>query len=109
VASNLGDDHALSDSASSSSDTVDDPVRLLSQMARKKQMDGRHKQHKHIDARLSAVAFIVSLHSKAGKVDAAKCRKLAIPFGPLIGRLQAGESITLDDGRVIEPHMVVGR
>jgi ribonuclease Z len=33
---------------------------------------------------------------------------LGIPRGPLYGQLQHGESITLRDGRIITPDMVVG-
>jgi ribonuclease BN (tRNA processing enzyme) len=36
-----------------------------------------------------------------------KAKELGIPRGPLYGKLQKGNSVTLEDGRVIEPHQVV--
>jgi ribonuclease Z len=39
---------------------------------------------------------------------AEKADELGIPFGPLRGKLVKGESITLEDGRVITPEMVMG-
>ncbi len=39
---------------------------------------------------------------------AEKADELGIPFGPLRGKLVRGESITLEDGRVITPEMVMG-
>jgi len=45
---------------------------------------------------------------KPGVFDLEKAQELGIPRGPLYGRLQHGEKITLDDGRVITPDMVVG-
>src|SRR5690606_15320280 len=37
-----------------------------------------------------------------------KADALAIPFGPERGKLVKGETITLDDGTVISPDMVLG-
>jgi ribonuclease Z len=39
---------------------------------------------------------------------AEKADALGIPFGPLRGKLVKGEPVTLDDGRVITPDMVMG-
>ena len=39
---------------------------------------------------------------------AEKAEALGIPSGPLRGRLVKGETITLDDGRVVTPQMVTG-
>ncbi len=39
---------------------------------------------------------------------AEKADALGIPFGPLRGKLVKGEAITLEDGRVITPEMVMG-
>jgi ribonuclease Z len=46
--------------------------------------------------------------SKPGVFDLEKAEQLAIPRGPLYGKLQHGENITLADGRVITPDMVLG-
>src|SRR5580692_10948483 len=45
---------------------------------------------------------------KPGIFNLETAGKLGIPRGPLYGKLQHGESITLDDGRVITPDMVLG-
>jgi ribonuclease Z len=37
-----------------------------------------------------------------------KAQALSIPFGPERGRLVAGETVTLSDGRIIQPEQVVG-
>ena len=37
-----------------------------------------------------------------------KARALGIPSGRLYGKLQKGENITLEDGRIITPDMVLG-
>ncbi len=47
-------------------------------------------------------------HQRPGRFDPEAARGLGIPPGPLYGRLQSGQSITLDDGRVIEPGQVLG-
>lgn len=39
---------------------------------------------------------------------AERADELGVPAGPLRGRLVKGESVTLDDGRVITPDMVIG-
>lgn len=45
---------------------------------------------------------------RRGRFDPDLARSLGIPEGPLWGRIHKGESITLDDGRVIEPSVLVG-
>jgi len=45
---------------------------------------------------------------KPGIFNLETAEKLRIPRGPLYGKLQHGEEITLDDGRVITPDMVLG-
>ncbi|KAI1714534.1 tRNA (Guanine-1)-methyltransferase domain-containing protein [Ditylenchus destructor] len=52
------------------------------------------------------VAFLVELKDLPPSIDILKIMKLQIPKGPVIGRLKAGETITLDDGRVIKPEDV---
>jgi ribonuclease Z len=45
---------------------------------------------------------------KPGVFDVERAQTLGIPRGPLYGKLQHGENITLPDGRVITPDMVLG-
>jgi ribonuclease Z len=45
---------------------------------------------------------------KPGVFDLGRAQQLGIPRGPLYGKLQHGESITLQDGRMITPDMVLG-
>lgn len=45
---------------------------------------------------------------RPGTFDLARARALEIPEGPLFGRLQRGEDITLPDGRTIHPNDVLG-
>src|SRR5499427_6633275 len=45
---------------------------------------------------------------KPGVFNIERAEELGIPRGPLFGRLQHGESITLADGRMITPEMVLG-
>jgi ribonuclease Z len=46
--------------------------------------------------------------AKPGVFNLERAQELGIPRGPLYGKLQNGENVTLDDGRVIEPSMVLG-
>jgi ribonuclease Z len=45
---------------------------------------------------------------KPGIFNLEKAQELGIPRGPLYGKLQHGEKITLNDGRTITPDMVLG-
>jgi ribonuclease Z len=57
---------------------------------------------------VSAVGYCVVEHERPGVFDSTGADVLGIPFGPERGALQRGESITLDDGRVVTPDAVVG-
>ena len=50
---------------------------------------------------------LVELDRK-GRFDPDRAREIGIPEGPLWGRIHKGESVTLADGRVIEPRELVG-
>jgi ribonuclease Z len=45
---------------------------------------------------------------RLGRFNPERAAELGIPEGPLWGRLHKGETVTLDDGRVIEPSSLVG-
>jgi ribonuclease Z len=57
---------------------------------------------------VSAVGYAVDEHERPGEFDATAADALGIPFGPERGALQRGESVTLDDGRVLTPDAVLG-
>jgi ribonuclease Z len=52
--------------------------------------------------------FALQEKPRPGRFNLEGARELGIPEGPLFGLLQKGESITLDDGRVITPPDVLG-
>ena len=55
-----------------------------------------------------SIGFAIVEEERRGRFDPELARSLGIPEGPLWGRIHRGESITLDDGRVIEPATLVG-
>jgi ribonuclease Z len=57
---------------------------------------------------VSAVGYAVAEEDRPGEFDAASADALGIPFGPERGALQRGESVTLDDGKVLTPDAVLG-
>lgn len=54
------------------------------------------------------LGFRLEEASRPGRFDVDRARALGVPVGPLCGRLQAGESVELSDGRVIQPTEVLG-
>src|SRR5690349_8026617 len=55
-----------------------------------------------------ALGFALVEEIRLGRFNPDKARELGIPEGPAWGRLHKGQSVTLDDGRVIEPSELVG-
>jgi ribonuclease Z len=54
------------------------------------------------------IAYRLTVGSSRGTFMPKKARKLGIPEGPLWSRLKGGESVKLEDGRVVEPGEVLG-
>jgi ribonuclease Z len=54
------------------------------------------------------LAFSLKEHERPGLFLVEEARRLDVPPGPLYGRLQAGEIVTLPDGREIRPEQVLG-
>jgi ribonuclease Z len=54
------------------------------------------------------LGFRVEQKPRPGKFDAEAAERLGLPEGPLRGRLQRGESVTLPNGRCIAPAEVLG-
>lgn len=54
------------------------------------------------------LAYAIVEHERKGRFDPDHARELGIPEGPLWGKIHRGESVTLEDGRVVEPGELVG-
>lgn len=61
-----------------------------------------------LDHRGLCLGFRLEERPRPGRFDLERARALGLPSGPLYGRLQRGEAVTLDDGRVVQPEEVVG-
>ncbi|NUQ20838.1 MAG: ribonuclease Z, partial [Gemmatimonadaceae bacterium] len=56
----------------------------------------------------TAFGYALVEEERRGRFNPELARSLGIPEGPLWGRIHRGESVTLDDGRVIEASVLVG-
>jgi ribonuclease Z len=56
----------------------------------------------------SSFGYALVEETRKGRFDPDHARALGIPEGPLWGRIHRGLPVTLDDGRVIEPSVLVG-
>ena len=57
---------------------------------------------------VSALGYALLERPRPGRFDVATADALGVPNGPARGALQRGESVTIDDGRVITPDAVLG-
>ena len=57
---------------------------------------------------VSALGYSVVEDERRGRFNPDLARELGIPEGPLWGQLHKGMAVTLGDGRVIEPSLLVG-
>jgi ribonuclease Z len=55
-----------------------------------------------------SLGFVISEEERKGRFNPELATELGIPEGPLWGRVHRGESITLDNGEVIHPSVLVG-
>jgi ribonuclease Z len=55
-----------------------------------------------------ALGYALVEHQRPGRFDVAAADGLGVPDGPARGRLQAGEDVTLESGRVVTPADVLG-
>lgn len=56
----------------------------------------------------AALSYVLVEEERRGRFNPELARSLGIPEGPLWGRIHRGQPVTLEDGRVIPPHMLVG-
>ena len=61
-----------------------------------------------VQHRIPAFAYAVIERDKAGHFDVGKAAALGIPPGPVYGKLKSGQTVTLEDGRVIEGGSLTG-
>lgn len=72
------------------------------------QRDGYAIHAFRVEHRIAALGYALLEPLRPGRFDPERARALSIPPGPLFGKLQHGEAITLEDGRRVEPSQVVG-
>ncbi len=61
-----------------------------------------------VDHGVAALGYALVEAERPGRFDTAAADALGVPAGPLRGRLQAGEPVTLPDGRAVTPSEVLG-
>lgn len=61
-----------------------------------------------VDHRIATWAFRLEEHSRPGRFDLDRAKALGVPPGPLFGRLQRGEAVTLESGAEVRPDQVLG-
>ncbi|MEQ8188807.1 MAG: ribonuclease Z [Candidatus Eremiobacterota bacterium] len=62
-----------------------------------------------LDHRVFSLGYSFTEHDRPGKFNIKKAKELGIPEGPLYGKLQKGEDVTLADGRLIKSSDIVGK
>lgn len=72
------------------------------------QRDGYLVRAVTVEHRVPALGYVLEEPPRPGEFRVDQARVLGIPEGPLYGRLQAGHSITLADGRQVRPEEVLG-
>jgi ribonuclease Z len=61
-----------------------------------------------LDHGITTLGFRLHELPRPGRFDVDAARRLGVPEGPMFGRLQQGETVTLDDGSEVEPAQVLG-
>lgn len=62
----------------------------------------------HTDHSVSSLGYAVIEDERPGAFDVQAATSLGVPAGPLFGRLQRGETVTLDTGALVRPEQVLG-
>ncbi|MBL8919794.1 MAG: ribonuclease Z [Myxococcaceae bacterium] len=61
-----------------------------------------------VDHRVNALGYVLQEDTRPGRFDLSVAKSLGVPPGPAYGKLQKGEAVTLEDGRVVQPSQVLG-
>ncbi|MEW6130527.1 MAG: ribonuclease Z [Acidobacteriota bacterium] len=61
-----------------------------------------------LDHRIFALGYRLSEKPRPGRFNVERALQLGVPMGPLFGRLQNGQEVTLTDGTVVRPADVLG-
>ena len=61
-----------------------------------------------LDHRLFALGYRIAERPRPGRFNLERARELGVPEGPLFRRLQLGEDVRLDNGRVVQSSDVMG-
>jgi ribonuclease Z len=60
------------------------------------------------DHSVPCLAYSLEEKPRPGRFNKVRALELGVPEGPLFSRLHSGESVTLPNGEIVEPSMVVG-
>lgn len=60
------------------------------------------------DHRTPSLGYALIEEPRPGRFDVAAARELGVPEGPMFGKLQRGEAVTLPDGKMVLPAQVLG-
>src|SRR5687767_2279835 len=55
-----------------------------------------------------SIGYVIAEEERRGRFNPELALELGIPEGPLWGRIHRGESVTLPDGKIIQPSVLVG-
>jgi ribonuclease Z len=70
--------------------------------------DGYRVEAFATDHHVASLGYALCEEIRPGRFDMEAATALGVPFGPLCGALQRGETVTLDSGAVVTPQQVVG-
>ena len=70
--------------------------------------EAREVHCRRLAHRVTSYGYAVVEKPRPGTFDAEKAAALGVPFGPLYGRLKAGETLMLPDGRLVDGTTLVG-
>lgn len=66
-----------------------------------------HVKLPHPATNSASTCYAIDLHPVRGKFNPQRAKELGIPKGPIFAKLTNGQSVTLEDGTVIQPDQVV--